>query len=86
MTLARAAGIANGEWGEEPASLGLRRMGSDEQWPHRRFWLRSQVLPPPLGFRLLSLFYMRNSCGNRNEGMWLIEGEASLETGSVDDT
>jgi hypothetical protein len=35
---------------------------------------------PLLGFQLLGLLYVRNSCGNRKEGMWLIEGEASLET------
>lgn len=40
---------------------------------------------PPLGFRLLDLLYVRNSCGNRKEGIWLIEGEASLETVSVED-
>lgn len=76
---------ADGDWGEETTSLGLRRMvvmssghiegpGSVPRSSH-----------PPPGFWLLGLLYVRNSCGNRKEGIWLIEGEASLETVSVED-
>lgn len=77
-----------GVWGVwETTSLGLRRMAvvsSGHTEGSGSVPSSSHPIPPtPTPARLLVI---GNSCGNSEEGIWLIEGEASLETVSVEDT